>query len=46
MAIQGDPSMFTIALYAAIGLVSLGILFLFFKFFGLWFRSQIGRAHV
>ncbi|MBN2875728.1 MAG: flotillin-like protein FloA [Spirochaetales bacterium] len=38
--------MVTIALYAAIGLVSLGILFLFFKFFGLWFRALLSGAPV
>jgi uncharacterized protein YqfA (UPF0365 family) len=38
--------MFDIALYAAIGLVALGILFLFFKFFGLWFRALLSGASV
>jgi uncharacterized protein YqfA (UPF0365 family) len=38
--------MFTIALYSAIGLVSLGVLFLFFKFFSLWFRALLSGAPV
>jgi hypothetical protein len=39
--------MFTIALYALIALVALGILVLFFKFFGLWFRALLSepRGH-
>lgn len=38
--------MLTIALYALIGLASLGILFLFFKFFNLWFRALLSGAPV
>ncbi|TFG84858.1 MAG: UPF0365 family protein [Spirochaetales bacterium] len=38
--------MLYIALYAAIGIVSLGFLFLFLKFFGLWFRALLSGAPV
>ena len=38
--------MWYIALYAAIGLVALGMLFLFLKFFGLWFRALLSGAPV
>jgi len=38
--------MLTIALFAVIGLVALGILVLFFKFFGLWFRALLSGASV
>mgnify|MGYP005846163027 FL=1 len=38
--------MLIIALYAVIALVSLGILVLFFKFFGLWFRALLSGAPV
>lgn len=38
--------MIVIALYAVIALVSLGILILFFKFFGLWFRALLSGAPV
>lgn len=38
--------MITIALYAVIAIVALGILILFFKFFGLWFRALLSGAAV
>lgn len=38
--------MIEIAIYVAIGIISLGILFLFLKFFGLWFRSLLSGAPV
>ncbi len=38
--------MLIIALYAVIALVALGILILFFKFFGLWFRALLSGAPV
>jgi uncharacterized protein YqfA (UPF0365 family) len=38
--------MLYIAFYAAVGLVALGLLFLFLKFFGLWFRSLLSGAPV
>lgn len=38
--------MIIIALYAVIALVALGILVLFFKFFGLWFRALLSGAPV
>ena len=38
--------MVIIVLYAVIGLVALGILILFFKFFGLWFRALLSGAAV
>jgi uncharacterized protein YqfA (UPF0365 family) len=38
--------MIEIAIYVAIGIISFGILFLFLKFFGLWFRSLLSGAPV
>jgi len=38
--------MIEIGLYVAIGIVALGFLFLFLKFFGLWFRSLLSGAPV
>ncbi|HOZ72203.1 MAG TPA: flotillin-like protein FloA [Spirochaetales bacterium] len=38
--------MLTVALYALVGLVALGVLFMFFKFFGLWFRALLSGAPV
>ncbi|HPE36013.1 MAG TPA: flotillin-like protein FloA [Spirochaetales bacterium] len=35
-----------VALYAAAGIVALGLLFLFLKFFGLWFRALLSGAAV
>jgi uncharacterized protein YqfA (UPF0365 family) len=35
-----------IILYVVLGLVALGILFLFIKFFGLWFRALLSGAPV
>ncbi|MBU0934051.1 MAG: flotillin-like protein FloA [Spirochaetes bacterium] len=38
--------MLNIALYVAIGLVALAFLFVFLKFFGLWFRAILSGARV
>jgi len=38
--------MWQIGLYVAIGLAALGILFVFLKFFGLWFRAMLSGARV
>lgn len=38
--------MYWVAIYTVIGLLALGLLFLFLKFFGLWFRALLSGASV